>query len=160
MLLIHICSISVIAWELDTNLKIVRADCQFEGEWRDNPTTWGPLHKAKGNPGARLRFHYPWMPLSPFYWRVFLLGLGLSIIASLSCYSDLTRNLGIKWSFLQLFELRHAIGVLCSPKVLVKYALPNADQAISDLMLGFSSQDNGPSIFLAPFQATRDGERY
>ena len=30
MLLIHICSISVIAWELDTNLKIVRADCQFE----------------------------------------------------------------------------------------------------------------------------------
>ena len=96
----------------------------------------------------------------PSIEEFFLLGLGLSIIASLSCYSDLTRNLGIKWSFLQLFDLRRAIGVLCSPKVLVKYALPNADQAISDLMLGFSSQDNGPSIFLAPFQATRDGEGY
>ena len=77
----------------------------------------------------------------------FLLGLGLSIIASLSCYSDLTRNLGIKWSFLQLFDLRHAIGVLCSPKVLVKYALPNADQAISDLMLGFVRRTMDPQSF-------------
>ena len=88
---------------------------------------------------------------------------------------------------MQLFDLRRAIGVLCSPKVLVKYALPNADQAISVvevvlvLLLLLSSreksfaecrpghlrsdarvcsQDNGPSIFLAPFQATRDGEGY
>ena len=48
----------------------MRADCQFEGESKDNPTTWGPLHKAKGNPGARLCFHYPWMCLSPLNWRV------------------------------------------------------------------------------------------
>ena len=68
-------------------------------------------------------------------------------IASLSCYSALTRNLGIKWSFLQLFDLRRAIGVLCSPKVLVKYALPNADQAISDLMLGLVRRTMDPQSF-------------
>ena len=49
--------------------------------------------------------------------------------------------------FLQLFDLRHAIGVLCSPKVLVKYALPNADQAISDLMLGFVRRTMDPQSF-------------
>ena len=125
-------------WELTVNLRA-------NGEITRRPE--GLYIRQRAIRGRDCASIIPECPFLPSIEEFFLLGSGLSIIASLSCYPTLTRNLGIKWSFLQLFDLRHAIGVLCSPKVLVKYALPNADQAISDLMLGFVRRTMDPQSF-------------
>ena len=125
-------------WELTVNLRA-------NGEITRRPE--GLYIRQRAIRGRDCASIIPECAFLPSIEEFFLLGSGLSIIASLSCYPTLTRNLGIKWSFLQLFDLRHAIGVLCSPKVLVKYALPNADQAISDLMLGLVRRTMDPQSF-------------